>query len=187
MTLFKKQNCLIPSNTPLIDLKVVKDYLHIDHMEEDHILEMLVKGVSREFESFTGNAILLQQWEVIISRDKNDYIELPVKPVLDIVEVASYGNIGRWEKLKDNLWSLEGDVLYMDVLSYLSSVRVIYNAGMFRDKSELSDEMKMILLQATSYLYNHRGDAELDTDQLMRFFSRFTSLWKKLLFLPVSF
>ncbi len=84
MTLFRT---LEPAVEP-VTLSEVKAHLRIDHMQEDGLIEGLIRAARQEVEKTTGQALIDQAWRLVLDdwpvRDTVFLRRTPVKAVLSV-------------------------------------------------------------------------------------------------------
>ncbi len=80
-----------PSAEPL-DLQVVKNYLRVEHSEDDELINQLIKDARSYAENFTGKQLMPAVYEAVlryIDYQKGDF-NLPISPFLEVLSFKFY-------------------------------------------------------------------------------------------------
>ncbi len=153
-------NCLLPPITLPIELIEVKNFLHLDHDDEDETLCTLIQAAVRKFETYTKKAVMAQQWRITYYQVTGESINLPIKPAIDIVKVEGINWNNSWRVISSESYVLEENSLYFNTISYYHRFRITYNAGMANSSLDVPPDIKAALLEHIGHLYEHRGNTD---------------------------
>jgi uncharacterized phiE125 gp8 family phage protein len=98
-------------NKPLIEplsLAEAKNWLRVDHFDDDGLIAMLIQSAREMVEARTGRALMAQTWRVTLDDWPDGYrIALPVLPVLSITAVRVISAAGQATVLTPTSYTLE--------------------------------------------------------------------------------
>jgi hypothetical protein len=148
-----------PIQEPLT-LEEVKTYLRISSDQEEDYLSSLITSARAYVENATGRALLKQKWlmqikppypcnsPLIKGWGKNLEIGLPYPPLLEVESVKSEG--GNVHYVVE-----ENRVLLCPPL-WNKEISVTYWAGYGETRDSLPPDLKMAVLMATRFFYDHQ-------------------------------
>ncbi len=156
MQLFIKTS---PVQEPLT-LEEVKVYLRLSADQEEDYLRSLIASARAYVENATGRALLKQKWlmqikppypchsPLIKGSGKNLEIELPYSPLLEVESVKSNG--------KEVYFTVEENKALLPSSLWNKEISVTYWAGYGETSASLPPDLKMAVLMATRFFYDHQ-------------------------------
>jgi len=148
--------CLLPPLVPTINLAELKSFLKIDDPFEDDLLNILAQAAVQKFETYTGRAIMRQQWQVVYRHHHTNNIALPLIPVTKILKVETKSWINTWSEIGGALWQHEENGVDLQLISSYQRLRITYIAGMATKPEEVPADIKALLFMNIGHLYTHR-------------------------------
>jgi uncharacterized phiE125 gp8 family phage protein len=96
---------------PLVEpltLAEAKNWLKVDHAEDDALITALVKGARERIEARTGRAIMAQAWRITLDRwPAGGRLTLPVLPMIAVTAIRLFDAAGAPSLLASSLYALE--------------------------------------------------------------------------------
>lgn len=130
---------IITQNESPIKLGLVKDYLRIDHDEEDEMISTMLFAAIDYAEKFIRRSIIKKEYELIT---KGNSIKLPNPPIIEVKSVTVDGEDVEFEFEEPNHLKIDN----------FGKVIVRYEAGY----DELPKAIEQALLMLTSHYYENR-------------------------------
>ncbi|WP_031934441.1 head-tail connector protein [Candidatus Hepatobacter penaei] len=143
------------SSTLAVSLVDMKDYAHITHDHDNHLLEGLIRTATAWVEEATGKTLLEKTWRYTHT---NPVLTLPHGPITDILEVKSGNRV-----LLDSAYEVE-DLQNTKKITVLSAEKnrrktsVTYKAGFGTQPEELPDTFRQAVMSTVLYIYEDRYD-----------------------------
>ncbi|MBP9692322.1 MAG: phage head-tail connector protein [Alphaproteobacteria bacterium] len=149
-----------PASQEPLTLEEAKTYLRISSDQEDEFLKMLMAAARSHVESFTGRALLKQQWGLhikppypegspLVKREgKRLEIALPRPPLLEVMEVKA--------SAKTIAYEVEENRVLLSSLFWDKEISIIYWAGYGETAASLPPDLKMAVLMATRFFYDNQ-------------------------------
>ncbi len=76
---------LVSPSAEAVSLARAKQYLRVEHNEDDGLIRMLISAACQRAESITGMQLMEQDWRLFVSPSQR--IELPIVPVRSVLQV----------------------------------------------------------------------------------------------------
>lgn len=153
------QNLLVkPSNLPLI-LKEVKDYLRITYDNDDQMLNQMISSASLAFQNYTSQALIYQTWEVTYRQLGKISINLPIRPLVDVVKIELISNTGEYslypiENIDIDRFATE---IIFNIYPNAYSLKIVYIAGYGFSADDIPPDIKIALLSHIAHMYEIRS------------------------------
>ena len=192
---FKHITQIGKSDEMIVDLKRIKQFLRIDHNDEDELLVLFEKSAVEEAENMIGKTILRSKWkqdsEILLdnydrdfrfsfpfSADSATYIRLHKNPIHAINHVISDG-----KELDPSAYRVivEKNIPYLEIKnkgligtarSKKMQIGIIFESGLFLDPNSVPDKIKIaILLHISKNFYNREvmsAPYNIATEKTMR-------------------
>jgi len=142
-----------PSYLP-ITVKEAKLYLKIDHDIEDLLIEDMIKAAVNSFEDVTATALIPQVWKVIYKDIDRNIIDIPIKPVANILNISTINSNHQISKITN--YTLINNSLFFNI-SFPSQILIIeFQAG--TEINFIPENIKLSLLEHIAFLYENRGE-----------------------------
>ncbi|GCD83673.1 hypothetical protein PTHTG4_27370 [Parageobacillus thermoglucosidasius] len=144
-----------PTSEP-VSLQEVKNYLRIDHTEEDTFVQSLIVASRQYIEQLTRRSIAVQTWELTLDSFPNDEILIPLPP-LKTINSITYMKNGMQQTLTtyemDNVSEparLKGD--WPDTDNVMNAVKIEFIAGY----DTCPEPLRQAMLLLISHWYENR-------------------------------
>ncbi|GHS91557.1 hypothetical protein AGMMS49949_02140 [Alphaproteobacteria bacterium] len=152
---------LIESSSVLaVSLKRVKEYLRIDHDEEDDFLQELIQTATALVEQDLGRSLLNKVWKKKISgaclRSGALNIALPFPPLLKVIAVNALDKGGKTKPVLRYIIELEHAIPEITLSTNAHAVEVIYQAGYGERASDVPANLSLAVLLVVANLYEDR-------------------------------
>jgi hypothetical protein len=148
-----------PAQEPLTQ-EEVKAYLRLSTDQEEGFVRMLIASARAYVEGVTGRALLKQEWEMqikppypssspLVKREGESVeIELPHPPLLKVEAVKTEEKI--------ILYEVEENKVVLSSLFWNTKLSITYWAGYGETALSLPPDLKMAVLMATRFFYDHQ-------------------------------
>lgn len=136
-----------------ISLTEIKNFVRVDHDEDDEMLQDLCSAAVERLETYTRTSITQKQYAAEISDITSDKIILPLGPITSIDYVASKEG---WKTypLPSSYYHLDNDALIL-TSSSSSDLVIKYTAGKSTD--DLTGSFRIAILEMILQMYELRG------------------------------
>lgn len=135
-----------------VTLSEAKAQCRVTFDDDDAEIAKLIKKARKHVENYCNISIVYQQITSIVSY--SCAWPLPYGPVIEVEQVSdSQSNTGSGPvsyTTSDDSWTIDGDEFNP---RSCGKQRIVYTAGM----SECPEDLKDVILQAVSFLYDNRG------------------------------
>lgn len=164
-----------------ISLAEAKDYLKIDHDDEDALLQGLIRAVTAKCENYCGRAFNEQTRRAYWS-DFGTYAIIPYPPHNEIESVQKY-NGSEWADVDDysltglDHWTISISTTFSTSSLSYNQVRVDYECGY----EAVPDEIIFAIKDTLTFLYENRGELREEGGASLEGFD-LTAVTKSLLF-----
>lgn len=148
-----------PIQEPLT-LEEVKTYLRISSDQEEEYLSSLITSARAYVENATGRALLKQKWVMQIKppyprvsplikcERENLEIDLPYPPLLEVESVKT--------GMQEVPFTVEENKALLSPSLWNKEISVTYWAGYGETPASLPPDLKMAVLMATGFFYDHQ-------------------------------
>ncbi|MDR3285353.1 MAG: head-tail connector protein [Holosporales bacterium] len=165
-------NILEKSDTLAINLKKVKNYLRIDHNEDDDNLKHLIKAATSSIEKNLERSFLLKTFEKIVftraGKDGITRIKLSFPPLLRILSVEKKTGNGEFKEIYNYLISTESAIPHILLREANCTIRVRYIAGYGDLPSHIPHDIRQAILLLVSEMYeNQSGEKIIRDDSIL--------------------
>lgn len=149
-----------PASSPLISLLKLKNYLRVDHNEDDTQLKLLIEAATSLVEQEIGQTLLSKIWRrqgpTIVGENGLSRITLPNPPIVRIISVEERRDDGSTRPIRR--FALEGDapVPTLAVPGVVSKLDVVYQAGFGDKPSSVPATLRQAVLMLAADMYEHR-------------------------------
>ena len=172
------RNVKAPVCEPVL-LAEVKDHLRISHSDEDAYLGSLIAVSVQKVEQHFGLALIKRRVDIEINGALQDHVfRLPVRPVSEIVSIASIDGEGLETSVPPSAYSLQpgigarlifrnSSLIYGVGHGFIpvprqQSLRIRACAGFDLNHNLVPADIRHALLILTAYFYHYRGDDKMD-------------------------
>ena len=164
-----------------IDLTMVKDYLRIDHHDEDALIEHLIRTARQSVESYTARSFIRQAWrftfnaghgqivdeeDALYHHHRSRGIELPRSPFIEMIDkpqlIDSYGTRtieGYHLNMASRLGYFYFNQLPATVLNTFGQIQIDFWAGYGGSPDDVPEPLRHAILITLGHLYKHQSSA----------------------------
>jgi uncharacterized phiE125 gp8 family phage protein len=150
---------------PPVSLEEVKAFLVVEHDDDDALIDSIIQGVAGRAERVTGLALAHSSYvyDVWTGESSGIYrVDFPVAPVTAVSEVMHFDEDAVETALTvgSNGYRWQGDTLELTYsFGQYERARITFTAGF----DTLDEGLKVALMDAIAWVYEHRGQPEADT------------------------
>lgn len=161
--------------TPVVDpisLSRVKEFLRIEHNDEDTTLNGLIQTATNICERYLSRSLITQTWTMFVDTypARLDWIPLSYGPIQSITSIKSYTEADTIITNDTSTYFLAnaeqngkavlsyGEVWDSSVLRPANGVEIIYDAGYGDDPEDIPFEIRQGILSLIAYFYEHREE-----------------------------
>jgi uncharacterized phiE125 gp8 family phage protein len=161
-----------PAALPLT-LDEVKAHLHVDHTDDDAMIEIYNAAATAHAEVFCGRALMPRTLELVLDKFKTQ-IEIPLPPLIKVNAVFYDDAAGDEQQLAENLdyvvdtvsqpgWIVAANSTWPTTLDAINAVRIRFDAGYLNDAMSpptpnVPDDIKAAILLIIGNMYANRED-----------------------------
>jgi len=150
-----------------ISLQEAKDWLRIDHSDEDALLSALITSATLSAESFTGRAIMSQSFRLNLDCFP-EIITLPMAPLISVTSVKYLDESGVLQTMNSADYEVDSASFPARIVpAYatswpthrhtINSVRVEFVAGYGESQSDVPQTIRDAILVSVTDRFEHRG------------------------------
>jgi uncharacterized phiE125 gp8 family phage protein len=154
---------ITPPATFPVTLAEAKEHLHVDHTEEDALIQAYIAAATSHAEVFTGRAFMTQTLELVIDSFVNE-IEIPRPPLQAVVSIVYDDAAGVSQALSENTdyavdnvsepgWVVAINGEWPATIDAINAVRIRYIAGYAAGPTS---DIKAAILLTVGSLYAFR-------------------------------
>jgi len=164
---------IVEPTSEALSLKEVKDYLRIEHAEEDDQLVTMIMAATFEVEKYLNRSLLTQTWVLSLEKYPSGNITLFNGPVQSITTITSSLLDGSQDifdntqyflanKQEKPIVSLEyGAIWPPNVLRPTEGVKIVYVCGHGDTSDDIPSSIRQALLHIVASLYENREDGPM--------------------------
>lgn len=177
-----KQEIKIGPKRSALTLRLVKQYLLIDHNEDDAYLQVLIEAADAECERFTNRALITQTRVVWYDSFCSDYLPLRYGPIQEVVKASVFDSDNAETVIYDpasdpavgtDIYRLTDSTMvgaftlnthqYWNTtyLRYREGIRIEYICGYGDDERSVPAELKIGLLEYIKFHYHDDAEGSL--------------------------
>jgi len=149
-------NTVSPTEEP-VSLAEAKLYLRVDNIDEDALINQIIKTARISAEKYMGKSLITQQWR--LSFDKYAPMEVYLRrlPVQSVTNVKFFDKAGNETILNSSQYNLSVDnrKLIFEITPLSNSIEINYTAG-YGLSSSVPDDIKQGILIHIAQLYENR-------------------------------
>ena len=138
-----------------ITLKVLKQYLRIDHSHDDEMIEELIEVVINAAADYTGLSLAESILKITIYDNLPSSIKLIHQPILKIEQFKLYRYNGEAIYLAKEHYFLDGEHIKIKRHYAIEKAEITYKIGFL--KEQLPAPIKQGMLEHLAKLYDLRG------------------------------
>ena len=156
--------------TELISTATAKSYLKVDHVDENELIDDLIKASREQIEKWCGVSIGEQERQWIV--DIEEETEIPYGPIViseeDELTASLKDSDGYEEMTIDDDYELESDAQFVTFTPGTSGRwKLEYTCGYTTDT--LPPGLKIIWLQLIAFLYLNRGNEGVEMPSQIKY------------------
>lgn len=152
------QRISAPSAEP-VTLEEAKQYLRIEHDNEDALIEDLVTAARMMAEQWLRRSIITQSWLLSYDYGIPEGVWLPMGPVQAVANVESINDEDISQPISSSTYRLNAakDTLLLDAMITGTRVAITYSAG-YGDAEDVPLPILQGILSHVAFLYENRGE-----------------------------
>lgn len=149
---------ILPPSVSSVSLAEVKEFLRIDHADEDALLAGFVRSATELAEAFTGQKLLARDFT---ERQPAQpiWLRLSAGPVVSIDGIDASGSALPGAAYETDI-DLSGDGWIRVIATTDKYVTVRYRAGMASDWNGIPEALRLGIIRLVSHFYAYRDAAE---------------------------
>lgn len=160
---------LLPPAVEPLSLAEVKQYLRLDNDAEDPLIDALIRAARVAAETYTGRALITQNWRLFIDRwPQEGGLFMPLPPLQTIDEIAMLAPDDSETMLSiSQYWvdvaatpgrvTIRPSGLYPVPGKNAGGIRIDFTAGYGDDWNAVPEPLRLGMLQYIAHLYENRG------------------------------
>lgn len=145
---------------PLVTLPKIKNYLRIDHDEDDAQLKLLVGAATSLVEQEIGQTLLIKTWQrqgpTTFGGKGSAWIVLPNPPILRILSVGEVEDDGSIHPIQRFTLEADRPIPTLAVSEVVQKLDVVYQAGFGEKPSAVPAALRQAVLMLAADMYEHR-------------------------------
>lgn len=144
-----------PSDKQVLDIKILKKHLRIEHDHEDVYLKEVIDMATDILEKNIEKPILIKTYKYIFQSDdffSTKQIPLPVTQVKNIISVKKILNCTQKEKIKFAV-KINRDKTFVITNGTKLPIEIIYEAGITNNETEIPKDLSFAVLQIAKNIY----------------------------------
>lgn len=138
-----------------VDLAEVKTFLRIDGSADDTSVSMMIKAATLTVESYLRRSLITQERTLYSTGTSKVY--LPYPPILSITSVHLVSEDGTETELTDYDKSINIERPFINVYSYDSEVKVVYETGYGASETDIPAPIRQEIMNIILPMYERRG------------------------------
>ncbi|HTV69323.1 MAG TPA: head-tail connector protein [Rhizobiaceae bacterium] len=160
---------------PVVTLAEVRQMLHVDHQDDDHLLQSLIDAAHSHLDGYSGilgRALITQTWQQDFKDFTCEPLRLPLKPIQEVSTVTYYDGSNDEQELDDTVWqlltdasgsylALQADQSWPGVYGRSDAVRVTYVAGYGDAASDVPAALHTAIILYVQMHYDPESRASL--------------------------
>jgi len=167
----KYQNITVASNEPThetVSLSLAKNYLKVDHNDDNDFIELIIKSVRKQIENELGGLHIVKRAVTQKQTGGIERIQVMREPLNSITSITFYedfASTGSVLSASDYRFS-DGEIYHRD--GYWRAGResdgyvIVYNAGIVDDTGQTAENsaaaLRTAILRIVAYLYENREE-----------------------------
>jgi uncharacterized phiE125 gp8 family phage protein len=148
---------ITPPITEPVSLSDIKLYLRIDHVDEDALLNSLIKSAREQAENRTNRALATQTFELVVDKIEKNPMTIPLPP-LQSVDSITYKYEGTEYTLDTSQYSYDVDLepskLTFETIPSFNVMKIKFTAGY--DTTNIPESIKQAIKLFVSHGYENR-------------------------------
>lgn len=140
-----------------VALTEIKQYLKINHDHDDELLKSLVFAVARRCESYTGLSLITSDWRAHYEEFCRE-LHIPIRPLQKVTSIKVIHDFGSITTVPDSLYNTKEDSISFKGVIPLGRVHIYFVAGFGDGGDDIPYDLKMVMLEHLSDLYENRGN-----------------------------
>ena len=147
-----------PTSVSSVSLTEVKEFLRIDHADEDAVLAGFIRSATELAEAFTGQKLLARDFteRVVV---QPIWVRLAATPVVSIDGIDSRSGALSGAAFETDI-DLSGDGWIRVIAAPDKYATVRYRAGMASDWNGIPEALRLGIIRLVSHFYAYRDAAE---------------------------
>lgn len=166
---------IAPPTENIIELDGAKKHLNVLHSDDDELIEDYIKAATDYLDGprgALGRCIAPQTWEMYLDEFPLEGFDLPLPPLIEIVEIRYFDSAGSEQTLDESAyrvdewrtpaWVAPGDAGWPATMKTINAVAVQFRAGWESDESSgnspIPPTVQQIARQLVAAMYANRGE-----------------------------
>lgn len=161
-----------PKTLP-VSVMAAKNYLKIDHDDEDASIKQLIESATGLVEQETGQTLLTRTWHIrssgVDTADGAIRVCLPYPPLISITSVAAIVSSTITRPLENYTVEWERPIPSLKIFSLSKSFDIVYKAGYGDRDLDLPPPLQQAILLLVADMYEQRtATIKIDSNALVR-------------------
>ena len=146
-----------PANEP-VTLSEMKNYLRVDHDNDDAMIALMITGARESAEAYLGTSFITQRWKMTLEDALPDIVPLRFGLVQTIISIEAIDEAGDATPLSTDAYRLSIDKRAVHILSPRSGFRfeITYDAGYGSTAGLMPGLIRQGILQHVAAMYEQR-------------------------------
>ncbi len=153
--MYQKIELLSRNHNNFINLTVAKQYLRVDHSEDDELIQEMIDTVLNIAEDYLGKTLVIATWKTTIFNNFSETINILRSPLNNIIQFKIYKSNNEIIYLNDDCYFVDYQFEKIKILQPLSAakIEITYQTGY----ETLPLPLKQGMLEHLAKIYDLRG------------------------------
>lgn len=146
-------NILSETDSEIINLSEIKNFLRIDFEDDDNLLKRLLKSAIKRCELYISQSLNLKTYQLSLYKIDKE-IKLIYPPIINITSINIVDKNNNSIEFKNYIFDkISNKIIFNNIPSNFYRVDIIYEAGY----TEVPDDLKQALLFHISKMYEDKN------------------------------
>lgn len=152
------ERAIAPASEP-ITLADAKQYIRVDHSDEDDAITDMIVAVRMAAEEYMRRSLITQSWKLVLDDYIAERTKLPMGPVQSVTSLKIIDRDDSEQSISSNVYYLNAakDTLIMDSVLIGFKIELIYQTG-YGVASDVPKAIAHGMLTHLAALYDTRGE-----------------------------
>jgi len=149
---------ITPPATEPVTLSEVKNYLRVEHDQDDGMIGLMIIGAREAAEAYLGTSFITQRWKMTLEHALPDIVPLRFGLVQAVISIEVFDEVGDATALSVDAYRLSIDRRAVHILSPRSGFRfeITYDAGYGSTAGLMPGLIRQGILQHVAAMYEQR-------------------------------
>ncbi len=160
MKKFKAMERVTSPQELALNIEQLKCFLKVENSIDDNLIITLIKAATEHCESYTGLALISQEWLIQYSNISTYRFDLPIKPVRKVNRLMVTFLHNNKVKYSEQYYTLDQNTILLNVTPIADQIDIICECGYGKSSEDIPANIKSILMEHVAHLYEKRGTGE---------------------------